>query len=65
VSKPRSSADPPKTHRIGAREKLARTAVYLVLAAFCVLTLARTHDPFAMLAVCVMIFLAMAVWIYE
>jgi len=50
---------------MGAREKLARTAVYLVLAAFCVLTLARTHDPFAMLAVCVMIFLAMAVWIYE
>ena len=50
---------------MGAREKLARTAVYLVPAAFCVLTLARTHDPFAMLAVGVMIFLAMAVWIYE
>jgi hypothetical protein len=62
MSKPRSS---PKTQRMGTREKVARTAVYLVLAAFCVLTLARTHDLFAMLAVCAMIFLAMAVWIYE
>jgi len=49
---------------MGAREKVGRTAVYLVLAAFCVLTLARTHDPFAMLAVGALIFLAMAVWIY-
>jgi len=49
---------------MGAREKLARTAVYLVLAAFCVLTLARTHDLFATLAVGALIFLAMAVWIY-
>jgi hypothetical protein len=46
------------------QEKIARTAVYLVLAAFCVLTYARTHDLFAMLAVAALIFLAMAVWIY-
>jgi len=64
MSKPKSLVDPPKTQRMERREKVSSTAVYLFLATFCVLTYARTHDPYAMLAVCVMIFLAMAVWIY-